>query len=88
MASISGHLFAITGAASGIGRATTEILANSGALLSLADMDGTAVQHFAKSLTDNGASAYWKQVDVRDREEVEAWVADTVKHFDRPLDGK
>lgn len=58
MASIPGHLFAITGAASGIGRATAVLLANSGALLSLADMDEAAVQHFAKSLTDNGASAY------------------------------
>jgi NADP-dependent 3-hydroxy acid dehydrogenase YdfG len=88
MASIEGHLFAVTGAASGIGRATSELLAESGALLSLADKDGEAVQHLAKTLTDNGIATYWKQVDVRNRDEVEAWVACTVKHFGRPLDGK
>jgi NADP-dependent 3-hydroxy acid dehydrogenase YdfG len=88
MASITGHLFAITGAASGIARATAERLAQNGALLSLADKDGEAVQQLAKTLTENGASAYWKKVDVRNRDEVEAWVSCTVKHFDRPLDGE
>jgi hypothetical protein len=88
MASIPGQLFAITGAASGIGRATSELLAKSGALLSLADKDGEAVQRFAKTLTENGTSVYWKQVDVRHRDDVEAWIACTVRHFNRPLDGE
>jgi NADP-dependent 3-hydroxy acid dehydrogenase YdfG len=88
MASITGHLFAITGAASGIGRATVELLAKSGALLSLADKDGEAVQHLARTLTENGVSAYWKQVDVRNRDEVEAWIAGTVEHFEHLLDGE
>jgi NADP-dependent 3-hydroxy acid dehydrogenase YdfG len=88
MASVTGHLFAITGAASGIGRATTELLAQSGALLSLADKDGEAVQRLAKTLTENGASVYWKQVDVRNQDEVEAWVTCTVQHFNRSLDGE
>jgi hypothetical protein len=39
-------------------------------------------------LTENGASAYWKELDVRDRGEVETWVSCTVEHFDRPLDGE
>jgi hypothetical protein len=60
MASITGHLFAISGAASGIGRATTELLAQSGVLFSLADKDDEAVQHLAKTLTENGASVYRK----------------------------
>lgn len=88
MSSIKGQLVAVTGAASGIGRATSQLLAKNGALLSLADMDGEAVQQLAKSLTDNGVDAFWKRVNVRDREEVEAWVGDTVKHFGRPLDGE
>ncbi|KAF2794903.1 short-chain dehydrogenase/reductase SDR [Melanomma pulvis-pyrius CBS 109.77] len=87
MPSIKGQLVAVTGAASGIGRATSQLLAKNGALLSLADMDEEAVQQLAKILTDNGVDAFWKRVDVSDRKEVEAWVGDTVKHFGRPLDG-
>jgi NADP-dependent 3-hydroxy acid dehydrogenase YdfG len=88
MASVAGHLFAITGAASGIGRATAELLAQSGALLSLADKNGDAVQQLVNNLTDNDVFAYGRQVDVRDREEVEAWIAKTVLYFGRPLDGE
>jgi|TARA_R110002003_G_scaffold269_1_gene17939 NADP-dependent 3-hydroxy acid dehydrogenase YdfG len=88
MASVAGHLFAITGAASGIGRATAELLAQSGALLSLADKNGDAVQQLVNNLTDNDVFAYGRQVDVRDREEVEAWIAKTVQYFGRPLDGE
>jgi NADP-dependent 3-hydroxy acid dehydrogenase YdfG len=88
MSSLKGQLIAVTGAASGIGRATSQLLAQSGAILSLADMNGEAVQHLAKSLTDNGGDAFWKQVDVRNREEVDAWIRDTVQIFGRPLDGE
>lgn len=87
MSTLRGQLIAITGGASGIGRATSELLAKNGAILSIADMDGKAVEHFAKELTDNGATVFWKEVDVRNRDEAEAWVGDTVKHFNRPLDG-
>ncbi|KAH7080451.1 putative short chain dehydrogenase [Paraphoma chrysanthemicola] len=87
MTSIEGHLFAITGAASGIGRATTELLAQGGALLSLADKNGDAVQQLEQTLMDGGVLAFAKQVDVCVREEVEAWIAETVQHFGRPLDG-
>lgn len=89
MASVASHLFAITGAASGIGRATAELLAKGGALLSLADKDEGAVQQFANDLTCGGKiRVFSKQVDVCDREQVETWIAETVKHFGRPLDGK
>ena len=76
--SIKDHLFAITGAASGIGRATSQLLAESGALISLADIDGEAVKQFAMSLTDNGVEVIWRRVDVRNRDEVDAWIRDTV----------
>ena len=83
MSSIKGHLFAITGAAGGIGRATSHLLAENGALLSLADKDGEAVEQFAKELTDNGVKVFWKQVDVCDRNVVNEWVENTVRHFGR-----
>jgi len=84
-AGIKGNLFAITGAASGIGRATAELLAANGALLSLADKDGEAVLQFAESL---GGNAWACKVDVTNREEVERWMTDTTRKFGRVLDGK
>ncbi|KAH7130649.1 hypothetical protein B0J11DRAFT_483394 [Dendryphion nanum] len=84
---VRGQLFAITGAASGIGRATSQLLANNGALISLADMDREAVEQFAKTLTNSGAGVFWKHVDVRKRDEVDIWIRETVEHFGRPLDG-
>lgn len=85
---VKDQLVAITGAASGIGRATAELLASSGALLSLADVNGEAVQRVAETLTADGASVLWKKVDVRDAEETDKWVRETVEHFGRKLDGK
>lgn len=88
MSSVRGQLFAITGAASGIGRATSQLLGRNGALLSLADKDGEAVEQFAKELTDTGADVFWKEVDVRDRNAVDGWIGDTVRKFGRALDGE
>lgn len=85
---ISDHLFAITGAASGIGRATAELLAKDGALLTLADFDGYALQRLADNLGKSGASVHWKKVDVRTQGAVEEWVQEAVEKFGRPLDGK
>ncbi|KAF2657513.1 putative short chain dehydrogenase/ reductase [Lophiostoma macrostomum CBS 122681] len=87
MSSVKGQLFAITGAASGIGRATSQLLGKNGDLLSLADKDGEAVERFAKELTDSGVNVFWKRVDVCDRNAVDEWVGDTVRKFGRALDG-
>lgn len=85
---IAGHLFVITGAASGIGRATAELLAADGALLSLADKDEDAVSRTADSLRKSGAIVHWKKVDVRMQGEVEEWIQETIEKFGRPLDGR
>jgi len=39
-------------------------------------------------LTDNGDDAFWKQVDVRNRKEVDAWIPDTVANLGRLCDGE
>jgi NADPH:quinone reductase-like Zn-dependent oxidoreductase len=70
--SIKGQLSAISGAASGIGRATAILLVASGAKVALADKNEEAVSQLAKEL---GASAIWAKVDVTDREQVEQWLA-------------
>lgn len=85
---IQGHLFAITGAASGIGRATALLLAQNGALLSLADKDEIAVLQLISELSDGGVSVHGVKLDVTDKEGVEAWILGTVERFGRKLDGE
>lgn len=85
---LAGKVIAITGAASGIGRTTSQLLAKLKAKVSLADINGNAVEQVAKELTENGAEVFWKQVDVRNRDQVEEWVCETVATFGRPLDGE
>jgi NAD(P)-dependent dehydrogenase (short-subunit alcohol dehydrogenase family) len=69
--SIEGRLFAITGAASGIGRATAELLVKSGAKVDLADTNEKKLLELARTL---GANARACKVDVTKRNEVEHWL--------------
>ena len=87
MASLSGKTIAITGAASGIGLATAKLLALRGARLALADVQQERLAALAKELSDSGADVFSTVVDVRDRSQVEGWMARTTEHFGGPLDG-
>ena len=87
MSSIKNKLIAITGAASGIGRATAQLLASHGAILSLADANEESLQHFEGELKKEGVNVITQKVDVRVRTEVDNWIGKTVEHFSKPLDG-
>ena len=50
MSSLEGKVIALTGGASGIGLATAKLLAQRGAILSLADINGKQLEAAAKSL--------------------------------------
>lgn len=76
---------AITGAASGMGLATAELLASRGASISLADINKDAVQAAAHSLPNSEQHIY-KVVDVSKPVSVDEWIAKTVQHYGR-LDG-
>lgn len=83
------HLqIAVTGAASGIGLATAQLLASRGAILSLADVNSTALGTALASLTPvtSQQEHMCQVVDVRDASTVDAWIAATVERFGR-LDG-
>lgn len=67
----------ITGAGSGIGRATALAFAREGARLHLADLDGVAAEDTAREIRDMGAQATAHQVDCTDAEDVRR-LADTV----------
>ncbi|RYO97515.1 hypothetical protein DL766_010206 [Monosporascus sp. MC13-8B] len=88
-----GEVIAITGAASGIGRALALLLAAEGALLSLADVNAVALaevkagvlQRRPDSATD--ATILTTVVDVRSRKSCEEWIQATVSHFGKPIAG-
>ncbi|KAG7407700.1 Levodione reductase [Fusarium oxysporum f. sp. rapae] len=79
MASFDGKTIAITGAASGIGLAVAKLLASRRAQLSLADMNKAGLEAALKSLPGDGHII--TQVDVRDSQEVNAWIEKTVSVF-------
>ena len=72
----------ITGAGSGIGRATAERFAREGAKLVLADIDGDALAQVAAAL-DGGPGVVHLPTDVREQAEVEALVTAAVNEFSR-----
>jgi NAD(P)-dependent dehydrogenase (short-subunit alcohol dehydrogenase family) len=72
----------ITGGASGIGLATAHLLASRGATLSLADVNGEALQKAAASIKEkHNSEVHTQVVDVRKEEDVKAWVDSVVEKY-------
>jgi NAD(P)-dependent dehydrogenase (short-subunit alcohol dehydrogenase family) len=69
----------VTGAASGLGFAMAEVLADCGARVTLADVDAELVEQSTQTLADRGCHARAAVVDVSAEEQVRALVDDTVK---------
>ncbi len=68
MRSLEGKVVVITGAGSGIGRATALAFAAEGARLHLVDIDGDSVETVATEVESRGAEATWHRVDCTDSE--------------------
>jgi NAD(P)-dependent dehydrogenase (short-subunit alcohol dehydrogenase family) len=73
----------VTGAASGIGRATASLLAAGGAKVLVADIDAEGAAAVADDITGRGGTARAHRVDVADEAAVAGMVAATVDHFGR-----
>jgi NAD(P)-dependent dehydrogenase (short-subunit alcohol dehydrogenase family) len=73
----------VTGAASGIGRATALVLAREGARLSLSDVDEAGGAKTLDAVKSAGADAIFFRTDVTDEAEVNAMIAKTVDRFGR-----
>src|SRR5689334_21827952 len=73
----------ITGAGSGIGRATALEFAAQGARLTLADIDESAGQETAQLLAEMGGDAIHLRCDVTDATEVKRLVAACVERYGR-----
>ncbi|KAM0490118.1 hypothetical protein ACHAP8_011894 [Fusarium lateritium] len=84
MASFEGKVIAVTGAASGMGLATAQLLASRGATISLADINEDALKSALDSLS--GKDHIYQIVDVSKSESVNIWIQKTVETLGK-LDG-
>ncbi len=73
----------VTGAASGIGLATSKAFADAGACVAMADMNESAVNSAAKELSGAGYNVLPVRCDVTDELSVKAMVEKTVEIFGR-----
>jgi len=73
----------VTGAASGIGRATALRLASEGAAVAVADLDGDGAGRVAAEIEAAGGRAHAREVDVAEPAAVRALVDETVAAFGR-----
>jgi len=81
MNGIKGKSIIVTGGAQGLGEGIARRLADEGARLVIADMNGTKAELVAKDLRDNGHEAIAVTVDVAERAQVKSMVAQSVKAF-------
>lgn len=71
----------ITGASSGIGRATAQVFAQHGANLVVSDIRDSKQEELIKELEEAGAKAIFCKADVSDYEQVSNLMHTSVKHF-------
>lgn len=78
---LAGKIALVTGAASGIGRATARLFAQQGAKVVLADVNTTDGEQTAQSIRGNACDAIFVRADVGLMDDVRALVYATVAHF-------
>jgi NAD(P)-dependent dehydrogenase (short-subunit alcohol dehydrogenase family) len=83
MAELDGKVAIVTGAASGLGKATAEVLAVDGAAVMVADINRDKAENVAKDLVARGHRAVGFGVDVALEGQVRDMVAAAVKAFGR-----
>jgi NAD(P)-dependent dehydrogenase (short-subunit alcohol dehydrogenase family) len=77
MKTLGNKLVAITGAASGMGRALALYAASSGSRLAICDVDATGLEATAEAARAKGAEVNFVRLDVSDRAALHAWAART-----------
>lgn len=81
--SVAGKVVLVTGAASGMGRATAHLFADEGAKVAVTDLGEDAVARVVEEIQANGGTAHGWTLDVGDRERIGRVVAE----IDRDLGG-
>lgn len=79
MKTLTGKVAAITGAASGIGRATAVLLASRGCAVAISDVDERGLEETQSLCEAHGVTVTRTKVDVANREQVYAWAEAVVK---------
>ena len=79
--SIEGSVAIVTGAASGMGRATAHLVADEGATVAIFDITGEALDTVAEELRSIGAEAFAVAADLSSRQGVEQAVQQAGEHF-------
>jgi 3-oxoacyl-[acyl-carrier protein] reductase len=79
--SVQGLTALVTGAASGMGRATARVFAAEGANVALTDFNLEGAQAVAEEIAANGGSAKAWRLDVANRDEIGNVVNDVASHF-------
>ncbi|HSV03141.1 MAG TPA: SDR family NAD(P)-dependent oxidoreductase [Phenylobacterium sp.] len=79
--SVAGLTVLVTGAASGMGRATAEVFAAEGAKVAITDVSEAALREVAEALTADGFSARAWTLDVADPEAVARVTEEVARHF-------
>ncbi len=80
---LAGKVALITGAASGIGRATALLFAREGAAVALADVNSKAGNSVAKEILHAGGRAIFEPTDVTRTEDCRRLVERTIREFGR-----
>lgn len=81
MPGLEGKVAIVTGAASGIGRATAQLLAREGAAVVVADLDGAGADRVADEIGEAGGRARGLAVDVSDEVGVKSMVDEACGAF-------
>jgi 3-oxoacyl-[acyl-carrier protein] reductase len=79
--SVRGKVALITGAASGIGRATACLFADEGARLALVDRDGDALAGLGEEISATGGEVWLATADLADRVTVVDTVSSAIDHY-------
>jgi meso-butanediol dehydrogenase/(S,S)-butanediol dehydrogenase/diacetyl reductase len=80
---LADHVMLITGAGSGIGRATAELCATEGASVAVVDRDLVGAQETVAHIADRGGSAAAIQADVTNSAAVQSMVENAIATFGR-----
>lgn len=81
MARLAGKAAYITGAGTGIGRATAELFAREGARITIAEIDAPSGEETAQRIIAAGGQAIAIQTDVREPESISASIARAAQHW-------
>jgi 3-oxoacyl-[acyl-carrier protein] reductase len=79
--SVNGLTVLVTGAASGMGRATARVFAAEGANVAVTDINAEGTQAVADEITANGGTAKAWTLDVANRDDIITVVNDVAAHF-------